>query len=589
MLPPEVADRIAAGEVVERPASVVRELLDNALDAGASRVEVDLAAGGVDLCAVADDGSGIAPEDARLAFERHATSKIETGDDLDRVTSLGFRGEALAAIGAVARVELLTRPRGGAVEGRRVVWERGRPVADEPGARAPGTTVTVRDLFAGIPARRKFLKSPATELDHALAAVTRAALARWEVGFRVRTADDRRGGPDLLIAPPAARAGDRIASVLGDRWAAGLVELEEARGVLHLHAWAGRSDLTRPTREGLHLFVNRRPVRDPVLQRAVLDAYRPVLPPGRFPVVVLYLEIPPDAVDVNVHPAKSEVRFERPNDVRGAVFGLLTRGLGLRAAIPVFVPAPEPGAPGGSAPGPGPLPLRYAAPAWDGAPAGDGASAPGGAADAAAPGGVAEPATTAIPPPRVRALAQYRQCYIVAEDERGLLVVDQHVAHERLLYESLLRQADQGPLPRQSLLFPVTLETGPEAVDLVEREAALFARAGFGVEPFGRTAVVVREVPAILGREAAPETFLELVERLRAGDRARAEDAFRDLLATVACHTAVRKGMAVPLAKADYILQGLDACEVPSHCPHGRVISVRVDLAALDRTFDRVS
>lgn len=572
VLAPEVADRIAAGEVVERPAAVVRELLDNALDAGATRIEVDLEGGGIDLVRVADDGCGMDPADAVLAFERHATSKIRSGDDLDVVRTLGFRGEALAAIAAVSRVELLTRAAAQHGAATRVVVERGRRVSAEPAARATGTTLAVEGLFDGIPARKKFLKAPGTELEHCLGAVMRAALARWNVAFHVRHA-----GREFLAAAPAPDPGPRITDVLGSRWSGGLVPVHERRSALSVDAWVGRSDVHRPTRDGLHLFVNARPVRDPLLLRAVLDAYRAILPAGRFPVVVLYLALPPGDVDVNVHPAKSEVRFHRPQDVRGAVLAALAHALGERRAVPYFGAAP-----------PGPAPATWTAFTPDVRPHGravdpveDGAAPALPFADEVRDGAAAEPR------PTVRALAQYRDCYIVAEDEQGLLIVDQHVAHERLLFEQLLAQADQGPLPRQVLLFPVTREVGPARAELVGTHRDLLLRLGFAAEPFGPASVVVREVPAILGREASPETFDDLLERVRRGDRAGAEDLFRHLLATVACHSAVRKGMPLPLGKLEYILRGLAACACPSHCPHGRVIAQRVDLSALDRSFDR--
>ncbi len=573
ILSPAVADRIAAGEVVERPGAVLRELLDNSRDAGARRIEVDLAAGGVDLVEVADDGHGLGPDDAVLAFERHATSKIRTGEDLAAVATLGFRGEALAAIAAVSRVEMLTRS-ADSDGGTRVVIDRGKLVNVIPAARAPGTTVTVRDLFAGVPARRKFLKGPGAELEHCLLAATRAALGEWEIGLRVRSE-----GRDRLVAPPASDPRDRIVQVLGPKWGAALVPATERRGGLVVSVWAGPADLHRTSRDGIHLFVNRRAVRDPLLLRTVLDAYRRTLPGGCFPVVVVQVEISPAEVDVNVHPAKSEVRFQHPRDVRGAVLAALESALGSRAAIPHLASAaardgaarsdldelwsPAERAQAGRFPFAGGVGVRE-----------------GGAPDRGAPG-----VDTA--PGRVRALAQHRNCYIVAEDEEGLLVVDQHVAHERLLYENLLRQADAGPLPRQSLLFPATIEAGPEAVELAAQRGDMLARAGFQVESFGDGALIVREVPAVLGREVAPDAVVNLLQSLAAISEPGPELLFHRLLATVACHAAVKKGMALTLEKMDYILQGLGSCAAPTHCPHGRVISLRVDLAALDRGFGR--
>ncbi|RMG44768.1 MAG: DNA mismatch repair endonuclease MutL [Acidobacteria bacterium] len=558
VLPQTVADRIAAGEVVERPASVVRELLDNALDAGARRIEVDLVEGGRARIGVADDGCGMDPDDALLAFERHATSKIAAPDDLGAIRSLGFRGEALAAIASVARVELVTSPGEGS-EGCRVLFDHGRLVGREPAARARGTTVTVERLFANVPARLKFLKSVGTELEHCLRVCTRSALAHPETGFRVRHA-----GKPLLVAPPAAGIRERIGDVLGSRWAARLVEGRLADGDLRVQVFAAPADVHRPTRAGLHLFVNRRPVRDPLLLGAVRDAFGPSLPSGRYPVAVVYLEIPPEQVDVNVHPTKTEVRFAEPRRVRGAVVAALRGVLARPDALPRLGP------PSASPTGPAAPPAGSGATLWDAR-----AAAP-------EPPGVAEP-----PADSVRALAQFRDCYIVAEDAEGLLVVDQHVAHERLLYERLLRDAASGPLPRQVLLFPPTVELGPEEGELVERHAGTLQRIGFRIEPFGDRTVVIREAPQILGSRPVEGPLREVLAALGRGDGVGAEQLVPRLLATIACHAAVKKGMPLTREKMDYLLRGLRCCEVPAHCPHGRAISIRIELDRLERAFGR--
>ncbi len=605
VLPPEIADRIAAGEVVERPASVVRELLDNALDAGATRVEVDLEGGGRELVRVADDGEGLSRDDAVLAFERHATSKVARGEDLDRIVTLGFRGEALAAIAAVARVEMVTRERG-TEEGTRVVLEKGRLLRVEPAPRAEGTTVEVRALFAGIPARRKFLKSEATELDHCLRAVVRAALARPEVGFRVR-----HGTRRLVSVPPGQEPGARVVELLGRKFGRDWLPAEGNAGPLAVRAWLARPEAARPGRDGIHLFVNRRPVRDPFLLRAVLDAYRGVLPEGRFPAAVVFLELPPEEVDVNVHPAKTEVRFRRPRDVRALLVGVLGDALGTPRAMGTLPgpwrgassprepggPAPRgapgtwagwPGIPAGSSPAGSPLPgLREGMEAGSGAWPGPAPGSPANRGEAPEQGGVApapgEPAGDR--PPRV--LAQLRNCYILAEDERGLVLVDQHVAHERVLYERLLDQLDEGELPRQALLFAEPLEVGPGRVAVARERVEDLLRLGFEVEPFGEEAVIVRQVPAIYGRSARADVVVEVLDRLGEGDRPGAEPAFHRVLSTVACHAAVRAGMELDRARMEWIVRGLWACRRPTHCPHGRPVLLRVDFSAIDRAFER--
>ncbi|UCF68893.1 MAG: DNA mismatch repair endonuclease MutL [Acidobacteriota bacterium] len=588
VLPPAVADRIAAGEVVERPASVVRELIDNSLDAGARRLQIELEEGGKAVVAVADDGHGMGVDDALLAFERHATSKISRSEELGAIVSLGFRGEALAAIAAVARVELVTCS-GSGVAACRVVVDRGRLLRQEPASRAPGTSVIVRGLFDGVPARKKFLKSQQTEMDHCLRAVQRAALARPEVGFRLV-----HGDRALLVTAPSDNPRERVIDVLGSRWSRALVAAGAEAGAYRVAAWIGRADTFRPTRVGIHVFVNRRPVRDPLLLRAVCDGYRNFLPAGRFPVAVVYLELPPEELDVNVHPAKSEVRFERPQQVRSLIVGAIQRALAGLDAIPPFeaqravrgmVPTTDEAT--------GPDAARALPPFRDAgaraSAAGTGPPARVQVADAHAKAAPGASAAEALPfgDNAPRALAQYRDCFIVAADDRGLLVVDQHVAHERLLYEQLLRQADQGPLPRQALMFKDPVEADAAEMELIDRHRELLSRLGYKIELFGEQAFVVREAPQILGRAARPVVLSDILDRLRQGEAPRAETLFSELLATVACHTAVRKGMPLTPEKMTYILQGLRCCEAPSHCPHGRVISLRVELDALERAFDR--
>ncbi len=598
VLPPEIADRIAAGEVVERPASVVRELLDNALDAGSGRVEVDLAGGGRELVRVADDGEGLSRDDAVLAFERHATSKVARNEDLDRIVTLGFRGEALAAIAAVSRVEMVTRERG-ADEGTRVVLEKGRLLRVEPAPRAPGTTVEVRALFAGIPARRKFLKSESTELDHCLRAVVRAALARPEVGFRVR-----HGNRRLLSVPPGQEPGARVVELLGRRFGRQWLSAEGSAGSLRVLAYLALPEASRPGRDGIHVFVNRRPVRDPFLLRAVLDAWRGLLPEGRYPAAVVFLELPPEEVDVNVHPAKTEVRFRRPRDVRALLVGVIGDALGTPRAMGTLpgpwgrdaarAPAGERSGEGqgGWAGWPGIPPARVAGISRPGVREGARGETEGllvGPAE-----GTGSARTTVLPeagrpageaPPRV--LGQLRNCYIVAEDDRGLVLVDQHVAHERVLYERLLDELDRGPLPRQALLFAEPLEVGAGRVAVARERSDDLGRLGFEVEPFGEEAVIVREVPAIFGRSARADVVIDVLDRLGEGDRPGAEPAFHRVLSTVACHAAVRAGMVLDRARMEWILRGLWACRRPTHCPHGRPVLLRVDFPAIDRAFER--
>ena len=575
ILEPAVADRIAAGEVVERPASVVRELIDNALDAEAWRIAVDLTAGGLEQIVVSDDGTGLALEDARLAFERHATSKIETGSDLERIVTLGFRGEALAAIAAVARVEMITRT-ADAAGGTRVVVDHGRRQAVEPASRARGTTVRVERLFGAIPARRKFLKSAGTEQEHVRRVVHRAALARTEVGFHLT-----QNGKALVALPPDADGDARIRSVLGRRIGGALIPVTEDAGTYAVRAWVGPWDVHRHNRDGIHMFVNRRPVRDPLQLRVITDTYRPRTPARRFPVIVLYVELPEDEVDVNVHPAKSEVRFHQPRQVRALVSAALGRALGTRGATPAL--------------GGGPVRTGGAgAYEWVSRPA-PGSVDPPSMATSELPWEATDPDLTGEGPARegeseltgVRPLAQFRNTFILAEDAGGLLIVDQHVAHERILYEQLARGQDRAGLARQAVLAPEPLELDAHQRELLREHRELTERLGFQVESFGEEAVVVREVPAVAGRTVGGDALVAVLARLDEGDRAGAQDLFDHLLATLACHSAVRKGDPLTREKMAFLLQGLYKCEAPSHCPHGRRISMRVDLSVLNAQFQR--
>jgi DNA mismatch repair protein MutL len=383
----------------------------------------------------------------------------------------------------------------------------------------------------------------------------------------------------LLLDLPAGDEHARVLALLGDRWGRDLVPVDVTAAPMSLRGWVGRADVHRPTRDGIHVLVNRRPVRDPFLMRAVSDAFRNTLPPGRFPVAVLYLDLPPGEVDVNVHPAKSEVRFQRLREVRALVTGGLSEALGGEGARPHL---------------PGSTTLISGGPsspsqAWE-APGGERARERAEQAYLTSTNSWQRSLGDALPEmraPSIRALAQFRECYILAEDAEGLLIVDQHVAHERYLYEKLLQEAEGGALPRQASLFPAVLEVGPERAELVPQHRELLLRCGFRVEPFGGDSVRVAEVPAVMGRDTRPEAVVTILDQILDGEKRFSEPMLNQLLATVACHTAVRKGQALSIEKMDYLLKGLESCEAPHHCPHGRAVSMRVDLAALDRVFGR--
>ena len=577
-LPDALVDQIAAGEVVERPASVVKELVENAVDAGASRLRIEVRGGGVDLVAVADDGSGMTPREARLALERHATSKLTCAEDLERISSFGFRGEALPAIASVSRLRLRTRRRG-TDRGSELRVHAGRVLESREVGAAEGTRVEVADLFAGVPARRKFLKTPATEWGHIADWVGRAALALPHLHV-----DLYLEGREVFHWPATASARDRVAALLSEREAAGLLEAERQQGDLRLHALVSRPDVHRPTGSGIYLFVNGRPVRDRLLRHALLQVMRDVLPRGRFPTALLFLEVSPGAVDVNVHPAKWEVRFRDPRSVHHLVTAAVRDALEARSWLG-----------GGGAPGPGYRP-------WPAAVADAQATraAPGGDWTFASPSRAGEGAGPALllPPPsaqrplrftELRLLGQLLGTYLLAEEKEGLLLVDQHAAHERILYEGLRAAWLEGGPERQALLAPASLELEPAQAAALAEHRDVARALGFEVEPFGAGAVVVRAVPALLAERDPLGLLRSLAEELRAAGLlgaplqpgTRILEAADRLFASLACHAARRAGEVLSGEEQRALLDALDAIPWAPTCPHGRPVAVPVTRAEI--------
>jgi DNA mismatch repair protein MutL len=575
-LPDALVDQIAAGEVVERPASVVKELVENALDAGAGRVRVEVRGGGIELVAVTDDGTGMPPVDARLALERHATSKLRDAGDLARIRSFGFRGEALPAIAAVSRFRLRTRARG-AAEGIELRVEGGRIVEERAAGGPEGTRVEVADLFAAIPARRKFLKHPATEWGHAADWLARAALALPGVHFELLR-DDR----PATVWPAVRERLDRIAAVLSEAEAAVLVRVEREAGADALLGYFSRPDAHRPTAAGIHLFVNGRPVRDRLLRHALLEAYRDVLPRGRFPSALVFLAVPPESVDVNVHPAKWEVRFADPRRVHDLVRGAARGALGSRAWLGARPVAAETARPGALPEFPGEAVAGSTDWLFAG---GDPARAPSTAGDA----------QPAIRFAELRLLGQLLGAYLLVEDKDGLLLVDQHAAHERVLYERLREAWLARGGARQALLVPEVVELPELAAEALGAELALAARLGFEIEPFDARSVAVRAVPALLaGRDPAALVrglADELAEARALGAAPSASSRRVDVadraLATLACHAARTAGEVLDAREQRALLDSLDTIPWAPTCPHGRPVAVSLPLAEVERRFGR--
>ena len=575
-LPETTANRIAAGEVVERPAAAVKEMVENALDAGARRIAVTLEGGGIERILVEDDGCGMSPDDLALAVERHATSKLPEEATLFRIATLGFRGEALPSIGAVARLSITSRPAGGAAH--RIAVDGGRVADVAPASGAPGTRVEVRDLFFATPARRKFLRHPRAEAEQAIDAVRRLALAWPGVAFRVES--DGREALNL----PAADWEARIRQILGPDFAAAAVPVEAVTTTLDLRGLAALPSHTRATSVAQHLVVNSRPVRDPLLRIALRVAYRDVIEPGRHPAAALFLDIPPESVDVNVHPMKTELRFREAEHVKSALISALRRALAVGAGTAVAVPSLPPAT---GAPGFAEAPLSLAPP--PGAPMVQRALGL-----AAPPPGM--PAPREVPAergpeahPLGRAVAQILDTYIVAEAADGALVlVDQHAAHERLTHEALAAQLVEGGVRAQPLLLPAVVDLPAGDAERLLGAAEMLARLGLEIEGFGAGAVLVRALPALLGAPDPAPLLKDLAEQLaETGDAAALRDRLDAAVARLACHGSIRAGRRLRPEEMDALLRQMEATPRAATCSHGRPTVLRLDAAALERMFGR--
>ena len=546
VLEPHVANQIAAGEVVERPASVVKELIENALDAGASRVEIEVRGGGADLIRVADDGSGMEREDALLALERHATSKIRRAEDLKAITTFGFRGEALPSIASVSSLRLLTST-GGPTGGTLVQVSAGRVERVEPASHPRGTTVEVEHLFQNAPARRKFLRSQATETARIADVVGTIAAAHPAIAFILTS-----GGRQILAAPSVGTCRDRAAALVGPQSAALLLPIETREGAIRLTGLVSAPALNRSTSRDERLYVNGRPVRERRVLHAVQDAYATLLPRGRYPVVYLFLEVRSGEVDVNVHPAKAEVRFLHP----GAVHGLVRRTLvgALRSSRPTQMLAPLSQGVSEAAPQAG---------AW------------------AQDRGLDDRLPLAT-------LAQFRDSYILAAAPDGLLIVDQHAAHERVLYERLLRDSLARRVERQRLLLPLTVEVTAAQRAVLEEASETLESLGFTVAAFGEAVLRIDEVPAVLPVEDLEHLVGELLDEFLEWRKMEGVDRLRHLIAsTAACHAAVTARHPLQNEEMERIVADLMLAESPMTCPHGRPVLLRVTLDQLEREFRR--
>ncbi|HUQ92605.1 MAG TPA: DNA mismatch repair endonuclease MutL [Bryobacteraceae bacterium] len=644
VLSDELANKIAAGEVVERPASVVKELLENSLDAGSTDLRIDIDAGGRRLIRIADNGSGMLRDDALLAFERHATSKLRVAGDLFRIATLGFRGEALPSIASVSRLTLETRSNEENA-GSMVEIAGGRILRYEDAALAQGTTVTVRDLFYNVPARRKFLRSEPTELAHIASLVTHYSLAHPNKGFELR-----HGASELLRATPVATLKERVYQVFGSKVLEDLIELEdivrEIPGALdeegeqappvrfHLSGFVSRPQVQKSNRNSIYLFVNRRLIRDRLLLHALSAAYYNLIPPSSYPFALLFLDCEAEEVDVNVHPAKTEVRFQRGtfvhDFVRDAIRQVLTRSRPVSSVPVKEVPQPAAALPYSdfsqlmqsqrfenvppellqplSADQQRELPEFILRPSQSPAPRFDfGAGSI--AVDNAPPPPAAPPLKLRVPdthgafpkeaildaPPSMEALAdlrplgQLQESFIIAASRDGLWIIDQHVAHERILFEKVLKEWAAGKVEVQQLLMPLVLDlTAAQQVEYERIREELFA-AGFETEPFGNRTIAVQTVPAAVPAGDVDKVLLEILEIAETEMRkVSLEDLRRGMAASIACRAAIKINMRLDGSKIEYLLRELAQTEYPMSCPHGRPVALRYAIRDILKGFHRI-
>jgi len=673
VLSDQVANQIAAGEVVDRPASVVKELLENALDAGANRIRIEVEGGGRKLIRISDDGCGMNRDDSLLAFERHATSKLRTADDLLAIATLGFRGEALPSIASVSRVTLETAT-GEEASGTRIEIAGGRILTVEDRALPRGTTIAIADLFFNTPARRKFLRAESTELSHIVALVTHYALVHPDKHFELVSSSHT-----LVMAPPVQRTAERIYQIFGKDTLAQLLpvaaEMQLERvglpepppwkrdpdepprqpGALRLSGFYSKPELQKLNRNSIYIFVNKRLIRDRLLLHAISEAYRNVIPPTSFPVVLLFLEMPPEEVDVNVHPAKTEVRFRQQSYIHDFVRDRLRTALiharpaaGFLAAIdgqptaspslmpPQISPLPDsdatvPHEEGSEAESfklspqvPPPEPGRFSfAPSPYAAPQNFDVASWGAAASALfTPGAEKSPADSEALPPELaeplsgvasrtsqieieqstvnlsrlaslKPMGQLRESFIVATSEDGLWIVDQHVAHERILFEKILRDRQVESVQRQRLLMPLLVELKPDQMVVFARIAEELERNGFEVEPFGPQTLAVKAAPVGLEGANLERMLADVIDR-SAGDSSEPSqnedlDALRArIAASLACHSAIKVNMPLDQARMEWLLKELAQTEHPTSCPHGRPIALLYSWKEILRAFHRI-
>jgi DNA mismatch repair protein MutL len=579
VLPEQLIHQIAAGEVVERPASVIKELVENSLDAGSTEIAVEVEEGGIRRCRVVDNGSGIERDELTLALARHATSKIASIDDLERVATMGFRGEALPSIASVSRIRVTSRTAESPV-GYSITADNGSFSEPVPCAHPRGTTVDVADLFFNVPARRKFLRAERTELQHSLRMIERLALARFDIGFKVTSG--RRVVVDYPRIADGQDRGQRVAAIMGEDFLAASLFIEHEIGAMRLWGWIALPTAARGQPDLQYMYLNGRMLRDRMLANAVRMGYQDVLFQGRHPAYLLFLDIDPRQVDVNAHPQKLEVRFRDGRGVHDFIFRTIERVL--RDTRPgATVPSQAPTQIAG-------LSATYEIPMWPAR--GPSQESPRmmvrDIASAMPSYSASSSSPTTATPPLGYALAQLHGVYILAQALDGLILVDMHAAHERTTYERMKAQLSDGPISSQPMLIPIIVDVSAADAELAEEHAPLFAKAGLRIERFGPTNIRIVEVPVLLASFDAAELFRQLLDDLREhGATRRVDEALNEVLGTIACHGAVRANRALTIPEMNALLREMERTVRADQCNHGRPTWTHIGMNELDRLFMR--
>jgi DNA mismatch repair protein MutL len=612
VLPEILANKIAAGEIVERPASAVKELLENSIDAQSRTIYVSVSSGGKRSILIRDDGEGMSQDDALLAFEHHATSKLRSAEDLSSIATLGFRGEALPSIASVSRLILKTRTEGAtSISGTEIEINGGVMHSVKSISWDKGTEIEIRGLFYNVPARKKFLRSDDTELGHIARLVTHYALAHPEIRFTLESE-----GRTLLDAVAVTDIKERIYQIFGDGFLDSLIEFRGQTGSVKVHGFGSRPQDQRTNSYSQYIYVNQRMVRDKVLMGAIRQAYRSYIPSSSYPIVILFLELPFDEVDVNAHPAKTEIRFQDQNTIHRLTFGTIDRALKERVSISDFVHKQELNSfPNSMAFAPYPnssyaMPVRQqegfqlTQPVVGSNPSQQALDYP--FREVFSPGALANmdhQSMNLMPEmllgsPReirggfqskgVRILGQLHDSYIIACDAEGLLIVDQHVAHERILYENFAAAMLNNKVETQGLLIPISWELPPHQLALLNRITPELVQNGFNIEPFGGSSVIIRSVPAIAKDSDCQSLLLEILEGMETEERSLDVQKIRDKIAVkTACKAAVKVNMSLSMEKMQWLLDQLEQTQIPTNCPHGRPIILRFSMYEIQRNFGR--